>query len=600
MQKKCILTFLLLSAISSAVFADGLNTVSAEIREYLATADPAKEKELIAQITAKNLDLAYEDAVKFFSALNEYGKEKSGAQLNIPFSFNGTNRAYSIYVPSAYDTAKEYPLLVMMHGAGFQGDAYIGRYGDFPEQNGYVLLCPSGTSEWWSDTEEAFLVSIIGSIRTKYRIDPDRIFLAGFSNGGIGTWSVGLHNPDLFAGLLPMAGALNEAETYLLNSMNLPILMLHGTKDNTIPFEAGKEAFNKITALKHKNIRLLDYPEEKPMAGGHFFPTHKLQDVFDWLADKNRNAFPSELNCASADKKLNSFYWLKLDDFTEMEITASVINNKIAINIAGAVNKLTVRLNDKMIDYSKPVEIVVNGKTVFNGMALKNAETLLTGFKNARDCKKIFFTEIRIDAAVNVPIVKKEEPLTPALIEKIVNAEKMISFIVMKELNEDAELKIIPKTEQSRGSLFFKGVENNESKSAEPVNFKPGDEVHFMQRDGWVQEMMDPDARALYIKKAILGWEDMMAGAGGGMNQMPLCPESMFLYKGTVTEVKEGAIKVKVLGKQKRIVAAYNETTTFVKNNQNSLLADFAKGDDVKIGISRSANNMRIVKTIQK
>lgn len=600
MVRKCVITFLFLTAVSSVVFAGGLDAVSTEIREYLATADPIKEKDLLAQIAAKNPDLSYEDAVKFLGALSEYGKEKTGAQLNVPFQFNGANYSYSIYVPSEYDPAKEYPLLVMLHGAGFKGDAYIDRYGDFPEKNGYILLCPSGTSEWWSNTEEAFLTGLIGAVKAKYHVDPDRVFLAGFSNGGIGTWSIGLHNPGLFAGLLPMAGALNEAEAYLPNSLNLPILIIHGTKDQTIPFEAGREAFNKITAVGHKNIQLLDYPEEKPMAGGHYFPTHKVQDIFAWLADRKRIDFPAELHCASEDKRLNNFNWLKLDDFTAAEITASASNNKITLNIAGAVNKLTVRLNDRMIDYSKPVEITVNGKTAFNGAAVKNITALLTGFKNSRDYKKIFFTEIAVDAAVNVPIVKKEEPLTPALIEKIVDAEEMISFIIVKEFTEDAELKIIPKTDQSRGSLFFKGVENGESKPASPADFKPGEEVHFMQRDGWIQEMMDPAGRDLYVKESILGWEEMMAGMGGGMNQMPLCPENMFLYKGTVAEVKEDTIKIKVLGKQKRIVAAYSETTTFVKNSQNAALADFVKGDGVKVGFSRAANNMRIIKTIQK
>jgi pimeloyl-ACP methyl ester carboxylesterase len=104
-------------------------------------------------------------------------------------------------------------------------------------------------------------------------IDPDRLYLAGFSMGGYGTWHIGLRNPDLFAAIAPGAGWTDGIEHWektehmvsppnlatalggapgtspevdarylgasgrflLTNAMNLPIHVFHGDEDTQIP-----------------------------------------------------------------------------------------------------------------------------------------------------------------------------------------------------------------------------------------------------------------------------------------------------------------------------------------------------------------------------
>ena len=48
--------------------------------------------------------------------------------------------------------------------------------------------------------------ALIDAIETQYAIDPQRVYLTGFSLGGFGTWALGLNSSDRFAALVPVAG----------------------------------------------------------------------------------------------------------------------------------------------------------------------------------------------------------------------------------------------------------------------------------------------------------------------------------------------------------------------------------------------------------
>jgi pimeloyl-ACP methyl ester carboxylesterase len=53
-------------------------------------------------------------------------------------------------------------------------------------------------------------------IEAQYAIDPQRIYLTGFSLGGFGTWALGLSSPDRFAALVPVAGGWESGSDAVL------------------------------------------------------------------------------------------------------------------------------------------------------------------------------------------------------------------------------------------------------------------------------------------------------------------------------------------------------------------------------------------------
>ena len=177
-----------------------------------------------------------------------------------------------------------------------------------------------------------------------------------------------------------------------------------------------------------------------------------------------------------------------------------------------------------------------------------------------------------------------------AVIEKIWIDKNQISFILDKPMNESIEIAIMPVNAEGRGSLFFKGVRDNDLLQVSPADFKIGETVHFMQRSGFLQEMMDTNGKNFYTRNTVVGWEEMMAGSGMGA-QMQLCPKGMLLYSGTVAGITEKSVKIKLASRQDRLIAS--------AGNQTKLTA-FSKGEQVKINYTTAADGSVMLEEMVK
>ncbi len=150
---------------------------------------------------------------------------------------NGTALAYRIYVPKNYDSAKAYPLVLYLHGAGERGDDNRAQSSKnsvmqtlLNEENlaAYpcIVLAPQCPQEQrWSatislledakaDTGNEKLVALMGLMeqtQNEYSIDRARIYITGVSMGGYGTWSMLAQYPAYFAAAVPVCGGGDAA-----------------------------------------------------------------------------------------------------------------------------------------------------------------------------------------------------------------------------------------------------------------------------------------------------------------------------------------------------------------------------------------------------
>ncbi len=87
---------------------------------------------------------------------------------------------------------------------------------------GDVSLCSYGGIHEFDDVRiqneyeygEQDVLDCMSSAMEKYRIDPNRVYLAGHSQGGLGAYTTALHNPDLFAATRPADGFTDLAYDY--------------------------------------------------------------------------------------------------------------------------------------------------------------------------------------------------------------------------------------------------------------------------------------------------------------------------------------------------------------------------------------------------
>ena len=127
------------------------------------------------------------------------------------------------------------------------------------------------------------LLTFIDEAIETYRIDPLRVYLMGFSQGAIMSFSVGLTHPEKIAGIVAMSGrVLPEIVPHIAAPealRDLPIFVAHGTEDQVLLIHHGRAARELLQRLPVA----LTY-REYPM--GHQISDQSLADIAGWLAQR--------------------------------------------------------------------------------------------------------------------------------------------------------------------------------------------------------------------------------------------------------------------------------------------------------------------------
>lgn len=172
----------------------------------------------------------------------------------------GIERTYFVHVPESYTSKQAAPLLVLLHGGGGLARrmlAFTG-FGPLSEKHGIIILAPAGVDRHWNDGRKksyrsldeniddvGFIVALIQKMEAEYKIDSNRIFVSGISNGAMMSYRLGLEAPEKIAAIAPVVGALPEnlAKQWAENKRKLdplPAIIFNGTDDPLVPFDGGE------------------------------------------------------------------------------------------------------------------------------------------------------------------------------------------------------------------------------------------------------------------------------------------------------------------------------------------------------------------------
>jgi len=202
---------------------------------------------------------------------------------------------YLLFLPRGYaaQSAKRWPLILFLHGAGERGtDLWlVAKHGppkvDTAETNFPFIVvspqCPAG--KIWSND---LLLALLDEIETKYAVDPQRIYLTGLSMGGFGTWSLGLSHPEKFAAIAPICGGGDFITPFLADKTKLttlPIWAFHGAKDPVVPLAESERMVNYMRQLGVKEVKFTVYPEAQHDC---WTQTYAQPELFDWFLQHSR------------------------------------------------------------------------------------------------------------------------------------------------------------------------------------------------------------------------------------------------------------------------------------------------------------------------
>ena len=191
-----------------------------------------------------------------------------------------------LYVPKTYDAAKFYALVVVLHPAGLRGSLFVKSWGEVAERTGAFIVagpeCKDQRKRIWEFGDEPEFIATVKRVTKVFSIDPGRVLLTGFSQGGVYTYTFGLRNPAVFRGIAPLSGALiagpgAEAEAILLRARGEGVYIAHGALDDRVPVERARASRDRLLKAGFS----VTYREEPQL--GHSFQPGEPERVWAWF-----------------------------------------------------------------------------------------------------------------------------------------------------------------------------------------------------------------------------------------------------------------------------------------------------------------------------
>lgn len=281
----------------------------------------------------------------------------------------GSAIGYFLRVPATYRSDRPAPLLVYLSGgAGLALDG-VNTANDVIANTDYLVLYPQAGDYWWTPEAAQRVDAALRDTLNEFNVDRDRIYIAGFSNGGTGALYMAALWPQRFAAVVSLMGAgqcNEEVRMGLPNLLNLPMLFVHGEKDELIPSSCSKDTANAIAGMHPRvgpQLRLLPNREHEI--------TLQSDDGLSltFLKDKVRDAFPERISLRLPDLAYPRQYWLEVLDKRSgiAEVNAEIKPpNRLEIR-SREVKKLRLHLRPEMFPQPGPVQVVWNGKRVYEG-----------------------------------------------------------------------------------------------------------------------------------------------------------------------------------------------------------------------------------------
>lgn len=245
-----------------------------------------------------------------------------------------------------------------------------------------VYLAPRAIVNTWDlhfvPQADLFYERIIEMMVAFEDVNPNKVYLLGYSAGGDGVWRLAPRMADHWAAASMMAG--HPGDVSLEGLRNTPFMIWCGAEDSA--YDRNKEC--------EKRIREMDALQAADPAGyiheGHIVPGkgHWMDRVdaaaIEWMSHYTRNPYPTKVVWVQGDVMKESFYWLGVplaEAAKGTKLAASLDRDTNTVDIEWCdYTQLTVYLNDEMLDLSKPVRILFGGHELFNGLVERNANNI--------------------------------------------------------------------------------------------------------------------------------------------------------------------------------------------------------------------------------
>jgi len=358
---------------------------------------PAKDRALTADEVVKSREMlltTWKDSVR--TALRTAYETKL-----VRIGPDSMKLAWTVYGNKPDDG---YALYISLHGGGGAPSALNDSQWENQKRlyrpDHAVYLCPRGISDTWDlhfrPQSDSFYRQVIMMMVAHCDVNPDKVYLMGYSAGGDGVWRLAPRMADTWAAASMMAG--HPGDVSLVNLRNLPFMIWCGELDAA--YDRNKQCRDRIAQMDSLH---------QDDSDGYIFEGHLQQgkghwmDLADaaavpWMARYKRNPYPRKIVWRQADVVKPHFYWLSAPDDElkkDKEVRAYIEGNTIVITKCD-YSMLTISLNDQLVDLNKPVKVEYLGKKVFKGKVKRLLSTLRSSLYTRNDPAYMFPAQLEV------------------------------------------------------------------------------------------------------------------------------------------------------------------------------------------------------------
>ncbi|MBL8298698.1 MAG: hypothetical protein JNN30_10170 [Rhodanobacteraceae bacterium] len=194
----------------------------------------------------------------------------------------------TLYVPETIPADAAAPFLLLLHGGGGTGENMIRKFKRQADRHGIILLAPDAAGPTWDValsmtgnpwTQPSFgrdvlrIDAVLKDAFARVNVDPQRVAVAGFSDGASNALSIGVHNAALFhdtlafsaGGMVPHRGGPPGR-----------VLFIHGAKDPVLPITTMRDSLAPTLRAAGFAVTFVTFD------GGHELPDRVVEQAIAW------------------------------------------------------------------------------------------------------------------------------------------------------------------------------------------------------------------------------------------------------------------------------------------------------------------------------
>ncbi len=264
-----------------------------------------------------------------------------------------------------------------------------------------VYLAPRAPTNTWNLWHEAHIDRmfnrLIEDLIVLEDVNPDRVYVLGYSAGGDGVYQLAPRMADSWAGAAMMAGHPNGVS--LLSLRNVPFALQVGGNDSAYNRnKVGKEYGEMLDKLRKEDPKGYEHFVKIYEGKGHWMDRED-KVALPWMAKFTRNPIPDRVVWKQTGTPHDRSYWLavpKDEAKSDSLVIAKRSGQNIEISSAEKIGNLLVRLDDRMTDLDKPIKVICAGKELYAGTATRTIAVMLRTLNGRGDPNLIFDAEVAV------------------------------------------------------------------------------------------------------------------------------------------------------------------------------------------------------------